>query len=100
MANVLVLGATGYIGGRLVPRLLAQHQRVRCLVRSPKKLGEKTWDNVDILCGDVLKPETPNHAFQEIDIVSYLIHSMTGGDQHFERNDRCAAENVARAAES
>lgn len=97
-SNVLVLGATGYIGGRLVPRLLAEHHGVRCLVRSPKKLAGKTWNNVEIVQGDVLRPETLDQAFQGIDVVFYLIHSMTGGDKQFERNDRTAAENVAQAA--
>ena len=53
MASILVLGATGYIGGRLVPRLLAEGHSVRCLVRSPEKIaGKKAWSQVEILKGN------------------------------------------------
>jgi uncharacterized protein YbjT (DUF2867 family) len=98
MAKILILGATGYIGGRLVPRLLAQKHEVCCLVRSPKKTAGKHWDRVRIFQGDVLQPETFGHAFDGIDLVFYLIHSMTGGGNQFEDQDRTAAENVASAA--
>lgn len=98
MAKVLVLGATGYIGGRLVPRLLLHGHHVHCLVRSPKKLAGKNWKNVEIIQGDVLKPETFGEAFEGVDVVFYLIHSMMGGKTEFEYEDRVAAENVAHAA--
>ena len=62
MANerlVLVTGATGYIGGRLVPRLLQAGYRVRCLVRDPGRLQGRPWlDQVELVTGDVLHPET------------------------------------------
>ena len=58
MANVLVIGATGYIGGRLVPRLLAGGHNVRCLVRNRRRVEGKDWfPQVEIVEGDVLKPE-------------------------------------------
>jgi uncharacterized protein YbjT (DUF2867 family) len=98
MAKVVVLGATGYIGGLLVPRLLLQGHRVHCLVRSPKKLAGKNWKNVEITQGDVLKPETFGKAFKDADVVFYLIHSMMDGKNQFEYDDRVAAENVANAA--
>ena len=98
MKKVLVLGATGYIGGRLIPLLLSSGHQIRCLVRSPRKLSGNAWNNVEILAGDVLRPDTFGQAFESIDILIYLIHSMTGGVQQFERTDRIAAENVAQAA--
>jgi uncharacterized protein YbjT (DUF2867 family) len=98
MKNVLVLGATGYIGGRLIPLLLSSGHRVRCLVRSPRKLTGKSWSNVEVLAGDVLRPDSFGQAFENIDILIYLIHSMTGGERQFEHTDRTAAENVAQAA--
>ena len=98
MKNVLVLGATGYIGGRLIPLLLSSSHQVRCLVRSPRKLSGKSWNNVEVLAGDVLRPDTFGHAFENINILIYLIHSMTGSERQFERTDRTAAENVAQAA--
>jgi uncharacterized protein YbjT (DUF2867 family) len=97
MAKILVLGATGYIGGLLVPRLLLKGHHVHCLVRSPKKLAVKNWKNVEISQGDVLKPETFGTAFENADVLFYLIHSMMGGKNQFEYDDRVAAENVARA---
>jgi uncharacterized protein YbjT (DUF2867 family) len=98
MAKVLVLGATGYIGGLLVPRLVLQGHHVHCLVRSPRKLAGKNWKNVEIIQGDVLKPETFGNAFEAADVLIYLIHSMMGGKNQFEYDDRIAAENVAHAA--
>jgi uncharacterized protein YbjT (DUF2867 family) len=99
MASILVLGATGYIGGRLVPRLLAEGHSVRCLVRSPEKIaGKKAWSQVEILKGDVLHPESFGKTFEGIDLLFYLIHSMTGTGEQFERIDKTAAENVAMAA--
>lgn len=98
MSNVLVLGATGYIGGRLIPLLLSSGHQVRCLVRSPRKLSGKSWHNVEVLAGDVLRPDTFGRAFERIDILIYLIHSMTGDERQFEHTDRMAAENVAQAA--
>ncbi len=98
MASILVLGATGYIGGRLVPRLIKRKHNVRCLVRSPEKLQAKYQDQVEVVKGDVLQPQTFGSAFHGIDVLFYLIHSMAGAEKEFERIDRIAAEKVARAA--
>ena len=57
--SVLVTGATGYIGGRLVPRLLQAGYRVRCFVRDPERLQGRPWlDQVEVVAGDVLQAET------------------------------------------
>ena len=56
---ILVTGSTGYIGGRLVPRLLEMRYRVRCLVRDPSRLEGRAWQSdVEIVSGDVLQPES------------------------------------------
>jgi len=96
--KVLVTGATGYIGGRLVPQLLAAGHTVRCLVRDPSRLAGRTWDDVDIVRADVLQPETLPGAFEGMGAAYYLIHSMAEGKHGFEDRDRNAARNAATAA--
>ena len=96
--TVLVAGATGYIGGRLVPRLLDEGHVVRCLTRRPEKLDGVEWAvRADIVPGDVLDVESVARAMDGIDVVYYLVHSI-GTGSHFEESDRAAAENVAAAA--
>lgn len=96
--RILLTGATGYIGGRLAPRLLERDHAVRCLVRDPDRLGGLDWENhVEIVRGDVLEPDTLPPAMEGVDVAYYLIHSMTGGTGFAER-DRRAAENFGRAA--
>lgn len=98
MSLVLVTGATGYIGGRLVPRLLDEGHRVRCLVRSPSKLTGQPWvDRVEVVRGDVLEPDTLGAAMADVDAAYYLVHSM-GGGEGFGQRDRTAARNVRDAA--
>ena len=100
MANVLVLGATGYVGGRLVPRLLKKGHRVRCLVRNRSRVSGKTWKaGVEVFEGDTLKADTLPPAFENIEAVYYLIHSMGSKEHSFEELDRISASNVAAAAE-
>ncbi len=94
--HVLVLGATGYVGGRLVPRLLAAGHRVRCLVRDAAKLRDAPWAaQVEIVQGDLLGDTAA--AFRDVDVVYHLVHSMTGGGD-FARLDRDIARSVARCA--
>lgn len=96
--NVLVTGATGYVGGRLVPRLLADGYRVRVLARDPSRLQGRDWyDKVDVFQGDVLEPETLSPALSGVQAAYYLIHSMKGGED-FHQRDLRAARNFASAA--
>ncbi|WP_030244838.1 SDR family oxidoreductase [Streptomyces sp. NRRL S-350] len=94
----LVTGATGYIGGRLVPELLAAGYRVRCLARDPGRLRDQPWRaEVEAATGDVTRPESLDGAFDGVDTAYYLVHSLgTGPD--FEDTDRRAARAFARAA--
>ena len=97
--NILVLGATGYVGGLLVPGLVDRGHNVRCLVRDRSKVADKSWANhVEISQGDVLKPETLADSMIDIDVVYYLIHSMGAAEKDFESLDRKAATNVSREA--
>ncbi|GAA4525231.1 SDR family oxidoreductase [Amycolatopsis samaneae] len=93
----LVIGATGYVGGRLVPRLLDAGHEVRVLARSPDKLAEVPWrDRVQVCRGDVTDPVGTAAAMTDQQVVYYLVHSLTRKD--FVRVDRDAAEVVATAA--
>lgn len=98
--TVLVTGATGYIGGRLVPRLLAAGHRVRCLARDPARLQGRPWlGQVEIVAGDCLQAQTLPAALQDVEAAFYLIHSMAAG-RHFEQRDLQAARNFAVAAKA
>lgn len=97
---ILVTGATGYIGGRLVPRLLKKGQRVRCVVRDPSRLQGRPWHNeVEIVAGNVLEPASLRSALAGVSVAYYLIHSMSAGAQ-FEERDLVAARNFSAAAEA
>ena len=96
--HVLATGGTGYIGGRLVPRLLRRGHTVRVLARDPKRLIRRPWaDRVDIVQGNLLQPATLERAFEGIDAAFYLVHSMYDGAD-FAQRDRQAAINFCRAA--
>lgn len=98
MSNILILGATGFVGRALVPALLERGHRVRCLVRDRLKSAQVLPAEVEIASGDVLDPESLAAAVRDIDTVYYLIHSMKAGTGKFRALDSRAAENVAGAA--
>ena len=94
----LVTGATGYVGGRLVPRLLEAGYKVRCLVRDPARLQGRSWFNkIEVVQGDVLKPDTLITALAGVSFAYYLIHSMKSSADFHER-DLLAARNFGQAA--
>jgi uncharacterized protein YbjT (DUF2867 family) len=98
VARCLVTGATGYIGGRLVPRLLDAGHEVRCLTRHARSLRDVPWvDRVEVVEGDLLDGESAREALTNIDVAYYLVHSL--GSPAFEATDRRAAVTFAGAAE-
>ena len=98
----LVTGATGYIGGRLVSKLLDHDYRVRVLGRDCKRLEGRNWyDKVEKTEADVLKPETLDAALKNVDVAFYLIHSMSAGsDEHFHERDLQGARNFGEAVKA
>ena len=99
-SRVLVTGATGYVGGRLIPCLLREGYTVRCFVRDAERLQAQPWsDAVEVAVGDALEAETVPPAMENVDAVYYLIHSLGAGESTFEERDRRAAANIRGAAE-
>jgi uncharacterized protein YbjT (DUF2867 family) len=97
-STILVTGATGYVGGRLAPRLLELGYRVRVLVRDPQRLQGRAWsEQVQVVRGDILKPESLSTALQGCQAAYYMVHSLGGGEQ-FHARDVEAARNFGKAA--
>ena len=96
-STILVTGATGYIGRRLVPKLQARGDAVRCLVRRPSGRGASFGPDVDVVTGDALDTDSLAPALEGVAAAYYLIHSM-GRRGDFEEWDRRAARNFAAAA--
>jgi uncharacterized protein YbjT (DUF2867 family) len=78
---VLLTGATGYVGGRLLRRLEDRGERVRCMVRRPEALEGRTSGRTDVVRGDVLRPDQVRQAMQGVDVAYYLIHSLASGSR-------------------
>ena len=96
--RILVTGATGYLGGRLAPRLVSAGHDVRVLVRDPVRLRDTPWAaDVETVTGDLSDPAAVRNALERIEVLFYLVHSMSGGGD-FERVERQMAGTVARAA--
>ena len=97
MKNILITGATGYIGRRLKERLLQRADlSIRLLVRNRKKVRSSVVNKVEIVEGDTFNREALLQALKGIDVAYYLIHSM-GSGKDFEDRDRRSAENFRDA---
>jgi uncharacterized protein YbjT (DUF2867 family) len=100
-ARVAVAGATGYIGARLVPRLVAAGYRVRCLVRSPRKLADRPWASdprVEIVTVDLDDGAAVATALRECRALVYLVHGMMSAGRDYADRDRDMARTVSTAA--
>ncbi|MGE5634099.1 MAG: NAD(P)H-binding protein [Deltaproteobacteria bacterium] len=103
--RILVTGATGFIGSRIVKRLLADGRyKVRCMTRNPENIYELfnlSGDNIEVVKADASNYLELVEALKEVDVAFYLIHSMEGSSkkwQEFSKRDKIAAENFAKAA--
>ena len=97
----MVLGATGYVGGRLAPKLLQEGYRVRALTRSRKKLASRPWAEhplLEVVKGDVLDLPSLAKAAEGCGAAYYLVHSMSPSVKDFAETDRRAALNMTAAA--
>ena len=97
--TILLTGATGYVGGRLLPELLDQGHRVRCLVRNPAKADLPR--DAEVAEGDVIEGTGLTEALQGVDVAYYLVHSMgrgNGSHGDFAERDRRGADHFGRAA--
>jgi uncharacterized protein YbjT (DUF2867 family) len=98
--KILVTGATGYIGGRLIPKLLNKGFDIRVFVRDPKRLNGKNWvEKVEIVKGDLLNKNQISEAMKDIDVAFFLVHAMYAGD-NYAKLEQKFAENFVRAAKN
>lgn len=96
--SILVAGATGYIGGRLIPMLQGRGVHLRCLARNPGKFRPKATSATEVVQGDVLDAASLQTALHGIHTAYYLVHLMAGA-KDFAQQDRQAAINFAAAAQ-
>src|SRR5579871_6162861 len=94
---ILLTGATGYVGGRLLRRLEGQETAIRCLCRNPEVLSGRVTPGTQIVAGDLLQPASLDTAFRGVDTAFYLVHALRSGPE-FESQEKQAAANFACAA--
>ncbi|HNP29441.1 MAG: SDR family oxidoreductase [Nitrospira sp.] len=94
---ILLTGATGYVGGRLLGRLEQEGRQVRCLARRPEHLNARVGPGVEVVAGDVFDPDSLARGMRDVEAAYYLVHSM-GTSGGFEEADRRAARNFGVAA--
>lgn len=96
--TILIAGASGYVGGRLLRCLEAQGRKVRCLARRPEALSKRVGPDTEVVRADLADPESLQHVFEGIDAAYYLVHSLESqGD--FEAREERTAQNFADAVQ-
>lgn len=97
LGKILITGASGYIGGRLLKALSSLDYDLRCMARNPEVLAGRIGNSAEVVEGDVFKPATLHTALEGVDTAYYFIHSL-GGSKDFRKQDNTAARNFADAA--
>ncbi|MBI1978329.1 MAG: NAD(P)H-binding protein [Candidatus Omnitrophica bacterium] len=97
--NILLTGATGYVGSNLLKQLELRKDSIRVLARNPERLRGKTLSSTEILQGNLLDPKSLEKALTGIDLAYYLVHSM-GSEGSFEEEEKRSASNFAKAAKN
>ncbi len=100
--RVLVCGATGYVGGRLVRRLLDEGYAVTCLVRSPEKLTKFSWGNherLSVVRGELEDADAISRALKDVSAAYYLVHSMKSAKGEYAKRDRELATSFRNAVD-
>lgn len=99
--RILVTGATGYVGGRLVPALLHAGFTVRAMSRKESSLKRFSWySGVETVEADLTDRKSMENALEGVDVVYYLVHSMGGKNQDFEKTEAKSARTLAAAAQA
>ncbi len=98
VGTVLVTGASGYVGGRLIPALLQRGYRVRAMVRTPSPQLKQQWPGLEVVEADAMDPDGLDPVLRNIHTAYYLIHSLALGPEHFDVADINAAANFRDAA--
>ena len=95
--SILLTGATGYVGGRLLGRLEEAGYHIRCLVRKPEYLSQRVSTDIELVKGDLLDPDSLKAALKDIDVAYYMVHFLTSAE-NFEKLEIEAAHNFANIA--
>ena len=98
--TVLLTGATGYVGGRLLGVLERDGRRVRCLARRPGDLAARAAPSTEVVRGDVLDRASLDAALRGVDAAYYLVHAMGSAGGDFEAEEQTGARNFAEAAQA
>ncbi len=98
MGKILVTGATGYIGGRLVPELIARGYKVRVMVRSASPEHQQRWPGAEVVIADALDYDSMKNAMEGIHTAYYLMHSLLFGKKNLEKTENSAAFNFRMVA--
>jgi uncharacterized protein YbjT (DUF2867 family) len=99
LGRILVTGATGYVGGRLVPELLARGYQVRVMVRAGSDEHEQRWPGAEVVVADALDRGSLKAALEGVYAAYYLLHSLLLGQEDLEATETLAAGNFRKAAE-